>query len=39
MMATSHQAHLVVKDLILLGAGAWTAGDSLDAGSARRPAR
>jgi reactive chlorine resistance protein C len=35
----SGAGQLLVKDLILLGAAVWTAGESLDAASARRPAR
>jgi uncharacterized membrane protein YkgB len=35
----SGAGQFLVKDLILLGAAVWTAGDSLDAASARRPAR
>ena len=35
----SGAGQFLVEDLILLGAALWTAGDSLDAASARRPAR
>jgi uncharacterized membrane protein YkgB len=35
----SGAGQFLVEDLILLGAAVWTAGDSLDAASARRPAR
>jgi uncharacterized membrane protein YkgB len=35
----SGAGQFLVKDLILLGAAIWTAGDSLNAASVRRPAR
>jgi reactive chlorine resistance protein C len=35
----SGAGQFLVKDLNFLGAAVWTAGDSLDAASARRPAR